>query len=198
MQKYLTFNNKQFDNLFPFFANTTGVQILAGNNIAALATALASDAEFIRAEGFVYSHIADEGFHDACAGELLRYRKYLNAENIAIFTDIKKKHSSHAITDDVCIRETADAARMFLTDGVIITGSKTGSSPKFEEIADVKKIENLPVIIGSGVTPENLRHYSRLDVDAVIVGSYFKKDGYWKETIDERRVERFMNEFIRL
>jgi predicted TIM-barrel enzyme len=67
-------------------------QILAGSNKEALATALASNLQFIRCEGFVFSHIADEGFIDGCAGELLRYRKYIGAEHIQIFTDIKKKH----------------------------------------------------------------------------------------------------------
>jgi hypothetical protein len=29
---------------------------------------------------------------DACAGNLLRFRKQIEAENILVFTDIKKKH----------------------------------------------------------------------------------------------------------
>lgn len=48
--------------------------------------------DFIRAEGFVFSHVADEGFLDACAGDLLRYRKQIGADHVQIFTDIKKKH----------------------------------------------------------------------------------------------------------
>ena len=48
--------------------------------------------DFIRAEGYVFSHVADEGWMDSCAGELLRYRKFINAENVLVLTDIKKKH----------------------------------------------------------------------------------------------------------
>lgn len=48
--------------------------------------------DFIRAEGYVFSHIADEGFMDANAGLVLRYRKSIQAENVLVFTDIKKKH----------------------------------------------------------------------------------------------------------
>lgn len=51
-----------------------------------------SGLDFIRAEGFVFSHVADEGIINACAGDLLRYRKHIGAENIQIFADIKKKH----------------------------------------------------------------------------------------------------------
>lgn len=48
--------------------------------------------DFIRAEGFVFSHVADEGLLDACAGRLLRYRRSIGAGHVMIFTDIKKKH----------------------------------------------------------------------------------------------------------
>lgn len=58
----------------------------------ALAIAKACSLNFIRAEGFVFSHVADEGFVDGSAGLLLRYRKNIGAEDVLIFTDIKKKH----------------------------------------------------------------------------------------------------------
>lgn len=99
-----------------------GLQVLASANCQAIAIAKATNLQFIRAEGFVFSHIADEGFTDACAGHLLRYRKQIDAENILIFTDLKKKHSSHAITNDVSLLETVHAAEFFLTDGIILTG----------------------------------------------------------------------------
>ena len=51
-----------------------------------------SGLNFIRAEGFVFSHIADKGPIHSCGAELLRYRHYLEAENVLVFTDIKKKH----------------------------------------------------------------------------------------------------------
>ena len=54
--------------------------------------AFLSGLDFMRAEGFVFSHVADEGLLNACAGDLLRYRRQIGAEHIQIFTDIKKKH----------------------------------------------------------------------------------------------------------
>ena len=69
-----------------------GIQILAGANKEALAVAKAAGLQFIRAEGFVFSHIADEGTMNSDAGELLRYRKHIEADDIIVFTDIKKKH----------------------------------------------------------------------------------------------------------
>ena len=80
-----------------------GIQILAGANKDALAAAHSAGLDFVRTEGFVFAHIADEGLMESDAGELLRYRKHIAAEKILIFTDIKKKHSSHSITADVDI-----------------------------------------------------------------------------------------------
>src|SRR4029079_3071777 len=42
-----------------------GVQALAGANREALAVALASDASFVRVEGYVFAHVADEGLMNA-------------------------------------------------------------------------------------------------------------------------------------
>lgn len=68
------------------------VWYVSGANREALAVAISSGAQFIRVEGFVFAHVADEGWMDGCAGELLRYRKRLGASDILIFTDVKKKH----------------------------------------------------------------------------------------------------------
>ncbi len=167
-----------------------GIQILAGANLEALAAAKAAGLDFIRAEGFVFAHVADEGFIEAQAGELLRYRKNINAEEIAIFTDIKKKHSSHSITNDVSLLDTAKAAKFFLSDGIIITGNHTGVSASVEELNSLKDLAT-PVLIGSGITKDNVADYWPL-CDGMIVGSYFKKEGYWENELEYNRISEFM------
>ncbi|XP_043998904.1 uncharacterized protein F13E9.13, mitochondrial isoform X1 [Gambusia affinis] len=167
-----------------------GVQILSSANQQALAVALASGLDFIRAEGFVFSHVADEGLLNACAGDLLRYRKQIGADGVQIFTDIKKKHSSHALTADVTIKETARAAEFFLSDGVIITGAATGDQADPCELTDVFQSVKIPVLIGSGVTYDNVDNF--LDASGMIIGSHFKLGGHWTNAIDPDRVKRFM------
>tara|TARA_R110002051_G_scaffold137469_1_gene209965 strand:+ start:1739 stop:2536 length:798 start_codon:yes stop_codon:yes gene_type:complete len=167
-----------------------GIQILAGANIEALAAANAAGLDFVRAEGFVYAHVADEGLIEAQAGELLRYRKRIGAEDIAIFTDIKKKHSSHYITNDVTLLDTARAAQFFLSDGIIITGSHTGDSASIEELKSLKGL-TVPILIGSGVTKDNVADYLPL-CDGIIVGSYFKKEGHWENELEYSRIKEFM------
>ncbi|XP_019935636.1 uncharacterized protein F13E9.13, mitochondrial [Paralichthys olivaceus] len=173
-----------------------GVQILSSANQQALAVALASGMDFIRAEGFVFSHVADEGLLNACAGELLRYRKQIGAEHVQIFTDIKKKHSSHALTSDVSIEETARAAEFFLSDGLIITGVATGAEADPCELKAVSQSVRIPVLIGSGVTYDNMERY--LDANGMIIGSHFKESGHWANAVNPEQVNRFMGKIRHL
>lgn len=168
-----------------------GIQILAGANEAALAVALAAGFDFIRAEGFVFGHLADEGMMNSDAGELLRYRKLIGAEQVKIFTDIKKKHSSHAVSADVSIAETAKAAEFFLSDGVIVTGSSTGEKPSLKELKEVRRSVKIPVLIGSGIDIGNIHEYWNW-ADGFIVGSSLKKDGNWENKVERERVKHFI------
>jgi hypothetical protein len=145
----------------------------------------------VRAEGFVFGHVADEGYIDGCAAEVLRYRRKIGADDILVITDIKKKHSSHAITADVSIEETAHAAEFFLSDGLIVTGVATGTEASLEELEQVKAAVEIPVLVGSGITYDNVERYLAV-ADALIIGSYFKYRGYWSETVEFERVKMFM------
>lgn len=106
-----------------------------------------------------------------------------NFKHFAIF-------SSHAITSDVSLIETAKAAEYFLADAVILTGTATGVPAKPEELRELKETTGLPILIGSGVTLNNLENYT--EASALIVGSYFKKNGLWSNEIDEEKVRIFM------
>lgn len=162
-----------------------GVQILAGANREALAVALACGAEFVRVEGFVFAHVADEGLIESSAAELLRYRRAIGAEHVRVYADIKKKHSAHAITADVPLVDTAHAAEFFLADGVIVSGTETGRPTSPEDVDAVARAVAIPVLVGSGVTPENAAAYPR--AAGLIVGSWVKRDGHWAGDVDGER-----------
>jgi uncharacterized protein len=174
-----------------------GVQVLAGANLEALAVAHAAGLDFIRAEGFSFAHVADEGILQSSAGKLLRFRKQIGADRVQVWCDIKKKHSAHAITADVSITETAAAVEFMRGDAVIVTGTATGHAPRLEDVADTKLGTKLPVLLGSGVTAENLSEFYG-EADGFIVGSHFKQDGTWTQPVDAKRVRRFLSEHARL
>jgi hypothetical protein len=170
-----------------------GVQVLAAANREAVAVALSSGACFVRVEGFVFAHVADEGTIEGCAGELLRYRDLLDAERIKVFADIKKKHAAHAITADVSVADTARAAEFALADGVIVTGAATGRETDASDVRSVAAAVGIPVFVGSGVTAENLASYPH--ADGFIIGSSVKREGNWTNLLDAGRVRALSDAF---
>lgn len=52
--------------------------------------------------------------------------------------------------------------------------------------------DTVPVIVGSGITPDNVERIMRV-ADGGIVASYFKKDGIWTNKVDYDRTMYFMD-----
>src|SRR5215213_8845959 len=169
-----------------------GVQILAGANIEAMAVAHAAGLEFIRAEGYAYAHVADEGIIEASAAKLLRYRKLIGAERVQVWADVKKKHSAHAITADVSLGQTAETVEFMGADCVIVTGSVTGEAPQVTDVKEAKSHCHLPVMLGSGISEANIDQFYK-EADGFIIGSSFKVDGLWSNTMDPVRITQFIN-----
>lgn len=174
----------------------TGLQILAGANQAALAAAHTAGLDFIRAEGFVFGHVADEGWMDADAGPLLRYKKMIGAEKVLILNDIKKKHAAHTVTADVSLLETAKAAEFFKSDGVIVTGTATGHAASQADLQLIHRKTNLPVLVGSGTTVDNIKSFQPL-CDGFIIGSSIKTNGDWRNPVDLEAAQRLVDAFRR-
>ena len=171
-----------------------GIQILAGANVEALAVAHACDLSFVRVEAFSYAHIADEGILEASAGELLRYRRLIGAAGIKILADAQKKHSSHAVTSDIPLRDWVRTTEFCGADGVIITGCHTGESANLRDLEEATgATEKLAILIGSGLCADTIRHYS--SAQGFIVGSSIKKEGNWKNSVCPKRSKRIVAAF---
>ena len=95
------------------------------------------------------------------------------------------------------IGETAHAVEFMRGDAVIVTGLVTGEAPQPADVLAVKQKTHLPVILGSGITAANLAQFFPA-ADGFIVGSEFKKGGHWVNTVDVKRVEKFMAAHRRL
>ena len=175
----------------------TGVQILAGANVEAMAVAHAAGLDYIRAEAYTFAHVADEGLIESSAAELLRFRRRIGAGGVRVWADVKKKHAAHAITADVSLAETAAAVEFMRGDAVIVSGGVTGEPPRAADVREAKSRCRLPVLLGSGVTPENVAEFFE-DADGFIVGSYFKEGGLWSNAVERARVERLAEAVRRL
>ena len=170
-----------------------GIQILAGANREALAVAQAADCSFIRAEGFAYASVADEGLlEEADAGPLLRYRKAIDADGIAILADVRKKHSAHALTADVSLEEQVETVEFMGADGVIVTGPATGRSVDTQEVIRASGSTGLPVITGSGACADTIAELLQ-HADAAIIGSATKTDGRWNQPVELAKAEAIVS-----
>lgn len=173
-----------------------GVNVLANGAIAALAVAKSAGAAFIRVNQWANAYIANEGFIEGPAAAATRYRAWLHARGVKVFADVHVKHGAHAIVADRAIDEMARDAEFFDADVAIATGQRTGDAASLDELRAIGGGTSLPVVVGSGVTPDNvgdiLAHGS-----GVIVASYLKRDGVWWNAVDPDRVAVFMQAVAR-
>ena len=177
------------------FDGPIGIQMLEAANITSLEIAAEADLDYIRVEAFVFAHVGGSGIINGSAGKILRRRHELKAGHIKVFADVKKKHGSHSLTIDLDIRDEVMQAEFFLADGVIVTSQFTGMQPDKGDLVKAKSATKLPVLIGSGMTPENIQDYLPL-ADGFIVGSCFRKDGRFLEKLEPARLHAFMKVFV--
>jgi membrane complex biogenesis BtpA family protein len=108
---------------------------------------------------------------------------------VLIFADVGVKHAA-PLADRGLSVETKDLTDRGLADAIIVSGEMTGSETRVEDVDIVRRNTDLPILIGSGATPENLPNvFSK--VDGFIVGSYFKKNGKADNLVDKKRVKAF-------
>ncbi len=168
-----------------------GINVLANAPIPALAGAKAAGADFIRVNQWANAYVANEGFMEGRAGAATRYRSWIGARDVKVFADVHVKHGAHAIVADRPLEEMARDVEFFDADAIIVTGQRTGNAVQAEELELFAEASALPVMVGSGVTKDNVAAILA-HADAVIVASSLKVDGNWWNEVEPARVRDFM------
>lgn len=179
------------DRIRSAFDRPVGVNVLANAPIPALAIASAGGAAFIRVNQWANAYVANEGLMDGEAAAAMRYRARLRQNGIRVFADAHVKHGAHAITGDRAVEELVRDLAFFDADAIIATGQRTGHAADLGYIQAIKDASHLPTLVGSGVTPGNVRAILGV-VDGVIVASSLKHDGLWWNPVDIDRVRGFV------
>jgi membrane complex biogenesis BtpA family protein len=159
---------------------------------APLAVAKATGATFIR-EVVTGVYESDMGLWAPDAAALFRYRKQIDAEDVAIFANITPEFAS-PLGDRSIAQRARSAVVSSLVDAILIAGPMAGTEPDIEAVREAKQAvgEDVPVLLNTGAKLNNIRQFLSV-ADGVIVGSSLKVDGYTWNPVELQRVKAFMS-----
>jgi membrane complex biogenesis BtpA family protein len=170
-----------------------GINVLRNDALSALSLAAVTGADFIRVNVLSGVMATDQGIIEGRAFELLRERRRLNADHIAILADVHVKHAKSLSSDSIslAIEETAGRGG---ADAVIVTGSTTGRPPSQEDLQEAVKAAakcSVPLYVGSGLDPESLKNLPDRKI-GMIVGSTLRRGGKAGAPLDAKRMRSFI------
>lgn len=168
-----------------------GVNVLRNDPDASLAIAAATGAAFIRVNVHTGSMLTDQGLIEGRAAATLRERERIARETF-IFADHLVKHAVPVAAIDV-LQAAKDLRHRGLADAIIVTGTETGAAPAAHSFREVGGATDAPIVIGSGVTPENAGDFA--GADAAIVGTSLKVDGKVENPVEKSRVVSVVRAF---
>lgn len=168
-----------------------GIITVANAALHSLAIAKACGAQFVRVNQWANAYVANEGIIEGAAARALRYRSWIEAENVHIFADVHVKHGSHAIVADRPLAEQAVDVEFFDAEVLIATGYRSGGPTLPSEVQGIRDHVSLPVIVGSGLDVNNCRELLAL-ADGAIVGSSIKVEGRMHSDVDVAKVKALM------
>ena len=171
-----------------------GVNVLRNDVRSAIGIAAATGGAFVRVNVHTGACLTDQGIVKGTAHETLRLRERLDAE-VAVFADLNVKHSAPLAQRPV-EQTLGDLVERGGADAVVVSGTGTGAAvdkdvlDRVVEHRDARGLD-VPILIGSGVTPETAPDLLSL-ADGAIVGTALKHDAETTGPVDERSVERLV------
>jgi membrane complex biogenesis BtpA family protein len=167
-----------------------GLNVLRNSWKAAIAIAHMVGGIFIRLNILTDVMITDQGPVIGSAAEATRYRKFIGAENVRIFSDIESKHAVPVARRPLGV-VARDMAYRAMADAIIISGEESSDPAKLEDIEEVRNsVPDTPLILGSGMTPTHAEMVKY--VDGAVFGYGAKRDGDMTNPIDPDLVAEFM------
>lgn len=166
-----------------------GVNVLRNDALTAVAVAATTGARFIRVNVLTGAMLTDQGIIEGEAHALHLYRRQLMAtKDVRILADVMVKHAS-PLTPHADIQLIAkDTVKRGLADGLIVSGTATGSAPDMSDFRAVRNaLPDTPLFCGSGCSSSNIKEILSV-ADGVIVGTSLKRQGLVENPVDVERV----------
>lgn len=117
--------------------------------------------------------------------------------DIAVFGGIHPKY--YELYEPTCSLAECAKKAMPLAEGVVVTGQVTGDAATLDDLRIARDVLSAhPLIVGSGLTPENAREQLAI-ADGAIVGTTFKDSGVQPGSrINVQKVQALMEEVTKL
>ena len=168
-----------------------GVNVL-WDAVASIDLAVATGAKFVR-EIFTGVYASDFGTWDTNVGATARHRMAVGGEDVRLLFNIVPEAASYLGT-----RTIADIATSTVfncrPDGLCVSGLTAGAATDTSVLGIVKQnAGTTPVVVNTGVKAHNVKEQLSI-ADAAIVGTFFKQDGIFENSVDEKRVVELMTE----
>lgn len=153
--------------------------------------AAATDAKFVR-EIFTGVYASDFGLWNTNCGEIVRHQYAIGAENVKLLFNIVPEAARYIQRDN--IGEIAKSTVFNCKpDALCVSGLTAGVATDAQMLRMVKSsVPDTVVFANTGVKPENVADQLTI-ADGAVVGTAFKKDGKFGNTVDGTRVKEFMD-----
>jgi len=167
-----------------------GIDVLWGNAKASYAIAKSVGARFVRTL-LTGVHAGDLGLINTYGAEVMRYRKFIRADDIKTFIYLNPEMSAPLAQRPLHI-VARTVSWLSIADAFCVSGPMPGMPPELDLVKRIKKeVPAVAVIANTGMNKENIEKYLKV-VDGAIVGTGFKIGNITLNPVDENRVKEFM------
>lgn len=167
-----------------------GVQVIA-DNFASIDLAAAVGADFVRGV-FTGAYINENGYHQGNIGKLIRRKKELGLDNLAMYYMVNAESDADVSQRDIATIAGAIAFKCH-PDGLCLSGLHAGLQADTETLLKLRNAAgDIPVFFNTGCNVHNIAEKLPL-CDGAFVGTGFKVDGKFENRTDKALTTRFMD-----
>lgn len=167
-----------------------GVHVISDPS-ATIELAAALEADFVRSV-FTGAYAGEAGIQSRNIAKVLRRKNELQLNDLMMFYMISTESDG-----DLSQRELPDIAQALIfkckPDALCVSGKSAGREADMDSISAVREVSHgVPVLCNTGVSLDNV--ITKLEgSDGAFVGTGFKYDGKFENSVSAERVRAFMN-----
>lgn len=167
-----------------------GVNVL-WDGVASIDLAAATGAAFVR-EVFSGVYASDFGLWNTDVGRSARHRARVGASGVRLLYNVVPEGATYLAGRDLA-QLTRSTVFNGAPDGLCVSGLTAGAPTDTAALRVVKEnAGDVPVVVNTGVRPDTVQDSLRY-ADAAIVGTWFKRDGVFRNEVEAARVADLMS-----